>query len=122
MLDDIFSEKKTSKPIFDKKWKAVLFDVYTILRNHALDNISIRDAWYYSDRKYLKKHGIKTYEAYRAHIRRLKHYGYLSVVPNPERKHINYPIPMEYKLSKAGKNRLKNLEHNVSKGVSNILH
>lgn len=91
---------------FSRKWHAVLYELFMVFSNGSWKPLSIRTAWYASDREYLKFMGIATYFSFEHHIRRLGQQGYLYRLPRPKRFSRYDPNHYSYLLSKAGVNKL----------------
>ena len=106
------------KPTFERKWQAVLYDLFDSFLYYNWESLSIEDAFYVADKKYLERHGIKGYSSFEHHVRRLHQWGYLYRVPNPDKPSKYYPIPEKYLISKAAINKIEKwgiLKHEKAK-------
>ena len=91
---------------FSRKWHVVLHELFMVFSNGSWKPLSINNAWYASDRAYLRFRGITTYVSFEHHIRRLRQWEYLYKLPRPKRASRYDPNHYTYLLSKAGINKL----------------
>jgi len=91
---------------FPRKWQAVLYELGRVFSTRSWKPMSIKTAWYASDKDNLRFMGITTYLSFEHHVRRLKQWGYLYRLPRPKRASRYDPNHYTYLFSKAGITKL----------------
>lgn len=85
---------------FPRKWQTVLYGLFQVFI--YIGSFTIEEAWYSIDFNV-------SFRAFEHHVRRLRDWGFLSVINKSERPSTHYPIPQRYILSKSGINKLERI-------------